>query len=309
MSPSAKPQPLVSVVIPTYNRAHCLDRTIRSVQNQTFTNWELIIVDNHSTDDTDALVASLNDPRIRLLKIHNEGVIAASRNKGFRAGTGKYVAFLDSDDWWLPEKLQASVEQLNAGADIVYHDLYIISSYPAKPWGWNRVETRQVNSPVFLDLLSNGSAIANSSVVVNRALLDQVGGFSEDPTLIAAEDYEAWLRLAMRSEAFVKVNKTLGYYWAGGGNISTPKRTLCYLMRLRELYANDLKEEEGCPVSAWLMYNLARTNWIIGNHQEGVYFAKKLIKKFPLNLFSLKLYVLWFLEIFRRRSSQGDSGS
>src|SRR4051812_44716056 len=97
--------PLVSVVIPTYNHAQFLGRALGSVIAQTYTNWEAIVVDNHSQDDTDAVVASQSDPRIKLLKIHNNGVIAASRNKAMREARGEWIAFLDSDDAWYPEKL------------------------------------------------------------------------------------------------------------------------------------------------------------------------------------------------------------
>jgi glycosyltransferase involved in cell wall biosynthesis len=117
---------LVSVVIPTYNHAHFLGQTLRSVIDQTYTCWEAIVVDNHSSDNTDAVVASLGDPRIQLFKIHNQGVIAASRNMGIRHARGEWVAFLDSDDWWSSRKLELSLAGLQQGADLVYHDVWIV---------------------------------------------------------------------------------------------------------------------------------------------------------------------------------------
>ena len=98
--------PLVSIIIPTYNRANDLKRALQSVFDQTFTDWEILVVDNHSIDETDSLIKSFNDPKIKLLKIHNEGVIAKSRNLGFKHALGEYIAFLDSDDWWKPKKLE-----------------------------------------------------------------------------------------------------------------------------------------------------------------------------------------------------------
>lgn len=291
----ANSTPLVSVIVPTYNRAYCLGRTIQSVLDQSYGNWELIVVDNCSSDATESLVFSYSEPKIKLVKINNGGIIAASRNKGLQFATGDYVAFLDSDDWWLPQKLQISVEKLNAGADIVYHDLYLITSLPAKPRAWKRVKTRQVNSPVFHDLLSRGSAIANSSVVVRRNLLNQVGGFSVDPELIAAEDYEAWIRLSKHTEAFVRIDSILGYYWAGGGNISAPERTLCYLMRLRELYDKDLKEGADGFLSEWLLYNLAKTNWAMGNYHDGNKYANFILSRQPTSVIFLKLAILWII--------------
>ena len=84
---------LVSVVIPTYNRAHTLSRAIESVISQTYTNWEMIIVDNHSTDGTNDLIKSYQNKKIRLFKIQNDGIIAKSRNMGIENARGNYIAF------------------------------------------------------------------------------------------------------------------------------------------------------------------------------------------------------------------------
>ena len=94
-----------------------------SVLNQTYLNWEVLVIDNYSTDNTDALISEINDIRIKLFKIRNEGVVAVSRNLGIRNSSGEYIAFLDSDDLWLPKKLEISIKFLKQGADIVYHDL------------------------------------------------------------------------------------------------------------------------------------------------------------------------------------------
>jgi len=101
--------PLVSIIIPTYNRAEDLKRALQSVLEQTFTDWEIVVVDNHSVDDTNSLIKSFNNRKIKLFKIHNEGIIATSRNLGLKHALGEYIAFLDSDDWWLPKKLEESI--------------------------------------------------------------------------------------------------------------------------------------------------------------------------------------------------------
>src|SRR3990172_8575884 len=122
--------PLVSVVIPTYNHARFLGRALQSVLDQTYTNWEAIVIDNHSQDNTDEIVDSFRDPRIILLTIYNNGVIAASRNMGIRAAKGEWIAFLDSDDWWTPNKIQVCLEQINDKVDLVYHSLKLVSETP-----------------------------------------------------------------------------------------------------------------------------------------------------------------------------------
>src|SRR5947207_12701130 len=101
----ARELPLVSVIMPAYNRAYLIDKSIESVLNQTYRRLELIVIDNYSEDDTESVVKSFaeRDPRLKYFKYANHGLVAASRNAGIDAATGQYLAFLDSDDLWLPE--------------------------------------------------------------------------------------------------------------------------------------------------------------------------------------------------------------
>ena len=103
---------IVSIIIPTYKRVEKLKRAIDSVLSQTFTNWELIIIDNHSLDGTKELVDDYNNPKIKMLLIKNNGNIAKSRNLGIKKSNGKYLALLDSDDLWVPNKLQICINAL-----------------------------------------------------------------------------------------------------------------------------------------------------------------------------------------------------
>ena len=103
--------PLVSVVIPNYNRAADLRRALRSVVRQTWRQWEALVVDNHSTDNVAQVIEEFQDRRIRMLSVHNHGVIAVSRNVGVTNAAGAYVAFLDSDDWWAPRKLRPALRR------------------------------------------------------------------------------------------------------------------------------------------------------------------------------------------------------
>ena len=97
--------PLISIVIPSYNHARFIKNAIDSILNQTFLNWEVLVVDNYSSDETDIVLEKYIDNRIRCFKIKNEGVIARSRNKGILEAKGDWIAFLDSDDWWTNTKL------------------------------------------------------------------------------------------------------------------------------------------------------------------------------------------------------------
>lgn len=202
---------LVSVVIPTYNHARYLGRALQSVLDQTYVNWEAIVIDNHSTDNTDELMASFADPRITYLKIHNQGVIAASRNAGIRAAKGEWIAFLDSDDWWTADKLQACFDCINDRVDLAYHDLEIVTDQP-RLFRTKKINSWQVKPPVLIDLMTRGNAIATSSAVVRTRLLKQVNGMNESPDMVAAEDYNTWLRIAQLTNGFKYVPTQLGFY-------------------------------------------------------------------------------------------------
>ncbi|EMO04349.1 glycosyltransferase-like protein, family 2 domain protein, partial [Leptospira interrogans serovar Icterohaemorrhagiae str. Verdun HP] len=104
--------PLVSVVIPTYNHSDFLKLSLASVINQTYLNWEAIVIDNHSNDNTDEVVSSFGNSKVRLTKIKNNGVISVSRNLGIKEAKGDWISFLDSDDLWFPNKLERVVFEI-----------------------------------------------------------------------------------------------------------------------------------------------------------------------------------------------------
>ena len=102
--------PIVSVIIPTYNRAYCIKRTIDSVLNQSFKDFDIFVIDNNSIDNTEEIINAYDNPKINFKKIENNGVIAASRNKGIFLSRSKYIAFLDSDDFWTNNKLDGQIK-------------------------------------------------------------------------------------------------------------------------------------------------------------------------------------------------------
>ena len=284
--------PLVSIIIPTYNRAEDLKRALQSVFDQTFTDWEVLVVDNHSIDETDSLIQSFNDPKVKLFKIHNEGVIAASRNLGLRHSLGEYIAFLDSDDWWLPKKLEESIKYMSRGADVVYHDLFYVKK-PGQRFNWRRTWRRKLKSPVFCDLIENGNTLINSSVVVRKKLLNAIKGLSEDKDMVGSEDYDAWLRIAQISEKFQKIPDTLGFYWAGGGGTTNPSRTLKATKAIEKKYANTISDLDARHSIYWLNYAKGRAYYCLKDFDN----AKKYLKlnrwvRVPF-IISLKTY--WML--------------
>lgn len=206
--------PLVSVVIPTYNHAEFLREALESLVAQTFSDWEALVVNNYSEDDTLDVVGAFNDPRIRVENFRNNGVIGASRNRGIRLSKGKYIAFLDSDDKWYPEKLSHCVGCLDQGADLVCHDLRNIGTCEGI------VHCGPKQRATFDALLERGSCIIPSATLVRKSILDSVGGFSENPAFITSEDYHLWLKLAQVQVSMVFLDEILGEYRVHAGNLS-----------------------------------------------------------------------------------------
>ncbi len=187
--------PCVSVIIPTYNRAALVQEAVAAVLAQTCRDWELLVVDDGSTDGTSNALAGLGGS-LRVLRSPRRRGVSAARNLGIAAARGEWLAFLDSDDLWLPEKLERQMAFMAA------HPRLLISQTEET---WVRRGVR-VNPPrthkkeggrIFLRSLER-CLVSPSAVVVHRSLLDEHGGFDEN--LPAAEDYDLWLRLAWRYE-------------------------------------------------------------------------------------------------------------
>jgi glycosyltransferase involved in cell wall biosynthesis len=208
-------QHLVSVIMPAYNSARFLAESVRSVQAQTFGGWELIVVDDGSTDDTAAVARQLAgaDPRLRYLRRENGGQ-AAARNTGLRAARGDLVAFLDSDDLWLPGKLEAQLAVLEeAGADLVYCDGYVFFEDGSPERGdFFAVVPGKTDAPTMLRLLYAYNRIATLSVLVRREALERVGPFDESRRIQNCEDYDLWLRMARAGCTFYGMRDKLMRY-------------------------------------------------------------------------------------------------
>ncbi|MFZ9247278.1 MAG: glycosyltransferase family 2 protein [Ilumatobacteraceae bacterium] len=201
-------QPLVTVVIPTYNHAEFLKRALDSVVAQTYKDWEAIVVNNFSTDNTIVIVESFNDERIRLINFRNNGIIAASRNRGIEAARGKYVAFLDSDDIWYPEKLQVCLDQAETGAQLICHgELWVNTDNSRREVMYGPAKRAKYQS-----LLFRGNCISTSATFITTQLLRSVSGFDESDQIVTAEDYDLWLRLAETKPKTVFVPQILGEF-------------------------------------------------------------------------------------------------
>jgi len=216
-------QPRVSVVLATRNQASWLLATLASVRAQTMTDWELLLVDDGSTDGTVALAAraAADDPRIRPLPgPHAER--AAARNRGIAAATADLIAFLDGDDLWEPEKLARQLACLDGEPHAAL--CYTIARYVD---GADRpLPIRRPPAPLGGELfaaLVRANRMILSSVVVRRAVLDAVGGFDASLPALGCEDWDLWLRIARRHRVAV-VAEELTRYRVHPGN--TPQAAI-----------------------------------------------------------------------------------
>lgn len=194
--------PAVSIVLATFNRLELLRSSVDSVMSQGFRDWELIIADDGSDEPTKSFLRSLESPgRVRVLWLDHTGRPSAVRNAALREARGEYVAFQDSDDLWLPGKLEIQLDSLRRNPGRAWsHTRYQLVDASGAPTAWTR-RTGGWPTPGgwILDPLIRGeTVIALPSVVASRRLLQQAGGFDE--RLNDTEDYELWLRLARRSE-------------------------------------------------------------------------------------------------------------
>jgi glycosyltransferase involved in cell wall biosynthesis len=189
---------LVSVVIPTYNTSNFLIKAIQSVINQTYKNWELIIVDDGSTDQTRQIVEEFQkkDSRIKYFFQNNKGQ-GAARNLGIKNASGNYIAFLDSDDEFFENKLERVISHFEKDKNIgfIYTDAIIIGDYLYKK---RRSEiVTPYSGGIYIKLLFN-NFITTSTVIVKREVLQNCGLFDESDLLRNFEDYDLWLRIAKK---------------------------------------------------------------------------------------------------------------
>lgn len=242
---------LVSIITPAYRAARFVGETIRSVQAQTWTNWEMLIVDDCSPDDTCAVVeaAAAGDARVRLIRQPQNGGPAAARNAALAAARGRWLAFLDSDDLWLPEKLERQLHfQRKHGARLTFTEFRRISEDGSRTG-------RRVTVPERLDyrgLLGN-TAIATSTVIADRA---QTGDIVMKKTYY--DDFACWLQLLRNGGHAHGLREDLMRYRVAGGSVSRNKKKSA-----REVWKAYRHIEQLDPLrSAWYFTQYAIRGWL-----------------------------------------------
>ena len=212
-----KDDSLVSIIMPMYNAEKYVRESILSVQGQTYTNWELIVIDDGSTDKSSYIVTTIaaNDKRIKMIRQLQNSGIALARNAGMREAKGRYLAFLDSDDWWVNTKLARKISLMDQrGCAIVGTGCGIMSDDGTRHKSW-----RTVPESVDYENLLKGNVMPTSSILID---VSKTGTFQM--TNMKHEDYATWLRL-MRTQNITAygINEPLEYYRKTKGSASSNK--------------------------------------------------------------------------------------
>ena len=185
--------PKVSVIIPTYNRKDYLSNSVGSVLEQTFQDFELIISDDASTDSTRQYVESLSDPRIIYIFNETNRGVAETRNNALKIARGKYVAFLDDDDEWLPEKLRMQVELIERKPLRVGAIYTGVTTFDVNRNHLTSVSVPEFRGNILNDLLTD-NFLATSSILIRKSSFDRVGFF--DTEFKGISDFDMWIRIA-----------------------------------------------------------------------------------------------------------------
>lgn len=228
-----KEQVCVSVIITTYNRSYYLSLALQSVLSQTYSNLDIIVLDDGSSDETALIVKKIDDPRIRFRTQEHSGRPALLRNRGMREAKGEYIAFLDDDDVWRHDKIQKQISYLNEHPQfqVVYSDCMVINQFGHEKGIMPNYALRK-KGDVINDLLK-GNFIPCPTVLFSRSLLSYSLIFPESPEMKAVEDYHFWLQLA-RVALFGYIAQPLAYYRIHSHGISTSLNYPCLRKRVLE---------------------------------------------------------------------------
>ena len=210
---SAAFQEIVSIVMPAYNSSATIGAAIGSVIRQSYPHWRLYVVDDSSVDDTASIVAAFADERIVYFRQPQNGGVAKARNLGIELAQGTYIAFLDSDDLWEPEKLASQIPLLEQGYDVVCAHYAVFSESPEKVTGIRRYPFHLAYAR-----LLRGNCIGNLTGIYNQQRLGKC-----QQQVCGHEDYVMWLELVRRARQAACVQKVLARYRVASQSLSGNK--------------------------------------------------------------------------------------
>jgi glycosyltransferase involved in cell wall biosynthesis len=289
--------PKISVIIPVYNRGDLLARTINSVINQTFTDFELIVVDDGSTDNTKDVVQDFvkKDSRVKYFRQKNSGGAAGPKNTAIKYCTGEYVAYLDHDDEWFPTKLEKQLkifENSSRNLGLVSCNILIVNQSK------NLRESRMMlSNPSIADMLLRPSsyAFSNSSVLIPKTVIDIVG--PRDENLKVSDDHDYFLRVALAGFKFDFVDEVLvKYYFGDNSNLSANFKKISVDYESFFKKHKVIIEKDRVTLAVWCR-NLGAAYFLIGEESKArsLYFRSILLHP------SLESIIVTGCSLFGRR--------
>jgi glycosyltransferase involved in cell wall biosynthesis len=275
--------PEISVIIPAYNAERTIIETINSVQKQTFSDFEIIVVNDGSTDKTQAVLQSLDEPRLRIISSENFGVSSA-RNKGIKAAQSEFIAFLDADDLWTDDKLELQLAAIKANpkVGVVYSWTDEMDETGKKFYPGARL---LIEGDIYQDLLIVNFLANGSTPLIRKQAIDIIGGF--DVNLKYGEDWEFYIRLAANYK-FALIPKQQVFYRKSSSSATSKvtvmeENLLITLEKIYQLVPSDLQHLKKKSLAA-LYYYLTATYF---SHVKDVHdvnmVGKKLWKSISLN--------------------------
>ena len=212
-------KPFFSIIITTYNRINKLKISLESVLNQTFTDYEILVMDDGSTDGTAAYIKNLNNSKIKYFWSDNSGGPAKPRNDGINFAQSNWICFLDADDTWYQTKLVNIKKVLDENViDIVCHDEYRLNYRLKKK---DRLYHGPYTRKFYEKLLIYGNRLSTSAVTINKKFIIKHNiKFNESNDYIIVEDYDFWLKMAEKNAKFYFISSVLGEYNVGDDNLT-----------------------------------------------------------------------------------------
>ena len=299
--------PSVSVIIPTYNRADIILETIESVFNQTYQNFEIVIVDDGSSDNTKEVIENLKNPRIKYIYQKNSGPSAA-RNNGIKNAKGELIAFLDSDDLWLKDKLEKQINILNYRPEIGIISCWAVGITFDNRILYKRTGSAKNNKEFIRGVLFNPDSVISGTpaIIIKRECFDKVGFFDEEMKCL--EDWDMWFRIALEYEFFC-VNEILTYFRSHQSlskTINIREFNDSYMMFLNKIISNQtFLKKFPMNINKIYSYNLYRIGWLaLCLHRNKEIAKENIIKSVKKSFFILLnpqvslAFLLCYLPIF-----------
>ena len=287
--------PHISVIVTTYNRANFIERAIKSILNQSYQDFEIIIVDDGSTDNTEEIIKGYEDRRINYIRHKKNRGTSAARNIGIKRASGEYIAFLDSDDEWLPEKLERQVVVLqneSTEVGVVYSNLRYIDE--------NGKDMHKLLCPkkegyIYKDLLGENCVGPPSTLLIRKECFNQVGLF--DSLQDAHEDWDMWIRIA-KFYRFALIKIPLVKYRLHSDQISKNLETrIIAANNILEKYTNELKNSR--RTSSKHYFCIGNRYCHLGNTKEGQGYLIKAVLLYP---FRIHYYICLLGSLFGPKS-------